>query len=449
MGISPTVRVRTTVLATLVAGLALAFGSLTLVRTLDHSLVTSGDGIAQARTQELVELARHGALPDVLTNVEDNGVAQVVDGSGLVLAASANVQGAGPLTADRPAPGTGPVVRVVDATDDNEPETYRMWIRTESTPSGTVTAYSGTSLEAVPEASRALRGLLWVGTPLTVLLIGLASWLLTGRALRPVEAIRAEVAGISGQALDRRVPVPPADDEIRRLAVTMNDMLDRLDDAHRRQRDFVADASHELQSPVAAIRTQLEVALAHPDGTDWRGLANDLLSDCGQMERLVHDLLFLARDGVAPAATTLSLLDLDDLVFEECARARTMTTVRIETGGVSAAPVRGSADELRRLVRNLLENAVRHARSQVRVGLTQSAGLTRLDISDDGPGVPPSERERIFDRFYRGDDSRSRESGGTGLGLPIARAIAEHAGGRVELADSQVGAHFVVTLPSA
>jgi len=441
--LSPTVRVRTTVLATLFVGLTLTLGAVTLVRTLDHSLQRSSDGLNRARVHDLVALAGHGALPPVLTNLDDNGVAQVVDESGRVLAASPNVEGAGPITDERPL-GPEPVVRTVrDAPDDNETETYRVWMLTATTPDGVVTAYAGSSLEAVPESSQVLRRVLWVGVPLAVALIGLCAWLLVGRAFRPVEAIRSRVAGISERQLDRRVPVPGADDEIRRLAVTMNGMLDRLDEAHRRQRDFVADASHELQSPVAAIRTQLEVALAHPDGTDWHVLAGDLLTDCSQMERLVRDLLFLARTDLPHDPVPRTWLDLDDLVLEEAARAG--GSVAVSTAAVSAAPVLGHPDELRRLVRNLLENAVRHATTQVVVALEQDAQETRLTVEDDGLGVPADERERIFDRFHRGGGAR--DSDGTGLGLAIARSIAEGHGGTLAIAESSVGARFELRLP--
>lgn len=438
---SPTVRLRTTLLATLFVGLTLTLGAITLVRTLDHSLVRSADGLDRARAQDLVTLAGLGALPAVVSNIDDNGVAQVVDGSGRVLAASPNIEGAGPITPERPE-GPEPVVRTVrDAPDDNETETYRVWMLTAQTPRGVVTAYVGTSLEAVPESSQVLRRVLWAGVPVTVLLIGVCTWLLVGRALRPVEKIRSRVAGISERQLDQRVPVPAADDEIRRLAVTMNGMLDRLDQAHRRQRDFVADASHELQSPVAAIRAQLEVALAHPGGVDWRTLADDLLSDCGHMERLVRDLLFLARTDLPPTEVPRTWLDLDDLVLEEVARAGSP----IDATAVSAAPVLGHADELRRLVRNLLENAQRHAAGRVTVSVGQQGRETVLAVSDDGAGVPREERERIFDRFHRGDTAR--DGAGTGLGLAIARSIAERHGGTLVVADSAVGARFELRLP--
>jgi signal transduction histidine kinase len=243
--------------------------------------------------------------------------------------------------------------------------------------------------------------------------------------------------------------VPPVDDEVGRLATTMNRMLDRIESSSRRQRDFVADASHELQSPLAAVRAQLEVALTHPSGTDWSTLAKDLLSDSEQMERLVRDLLFLAREDDASVVRREELVDLDDVVLEEVARLRGHGAVPVDATAVSAAPVRGDPDELRRLVRNLLGNAVTYAGTTVTVGLTTVGAHARLEVRDDGPGVPTGDRDRIFDRFFRADTARTRGSGGTGLGLAIARSVATRHGGTLVLAGSEHGACFVLELPAA
>jgi signal transduction histidine kinase len=262
-----------------------------------------------------------------------------------------------------------------------------------------------------------------------------------------VEDIRREVAAIGDDALDHRVSVPASDDEIGRLAVTMNQMLARLEDASRRQRNFVADASHELQSPITSLRTQLEVAMAH-DHNDWPALATRLLGDTDQMERLVRDLLFLARTSSEEEAWRPDLVDLDDVVMEEAARVRSVTSSTVDTSRISAAPVTGNADELRRLVRNLVENAVRHANRMVRLSLSSDDQTVRLDVVDDGPGIAPEDRERVFDRFTTIDSARQRSTG-SGLGLAIARTIAVRHGGTLEAIDSDGagGAHFVFLLP--
>ena len=333
------------------------------------------------------------------------------------------------------------------AADDKEKENYRVWVARADSQDGPVTVVAGASIESVGEASRTLRRDLLVGVPLLVLLVAAGTWLVVGRTLRPVEDIRAEVAGIGDADLGRRVPVPATGDEVGRLALTMNEMLVRLEDASRRQREFVADASHELQSPVTALRTQLEVGLATGED-DWPAAARRMLGDTDQMERLVRDLLFLARTTGDPAPHQRSLLDLDDVTLEEAARVRTRSDVRVDTSRVSAAPVRGDSDELRRLVRNLLENAVRHATSVVQLELRGVDGVAVLDVTDDGPGIAAEDRDRVFDRFFTADGARRRGSG-SGLGLAIARSVAVRHAGTLDLVGSNgTGAHFRLTLPT-
>jgi signal transduction histidine kinase len=444
------VRVRITLLASLVVATALAIGALALLAVLRESLERNTDDAARARAHDVAALAAANALTSPLTATGDDGVVQVVDAHGTVVAATANARRR-PITSFLPG-GSAPVVRIVSGVPDGqERERYRVWMLRARSADGPVTVYVGTSLETVPETIATMRRALLLGLPPLLALLAVGTWLLVGRALRPVESIRARVADISDRALDRRVPEPAVDDEIGRLARTMNAMLDRLESSSRRQRSFVGDASHELQSPLAAFRAQLEVALAHPETTDWVTTARDLLDDSDRMERLVRDLLFLARDDTASPDPPGDLVDLDDVVLEEATRLRAHAAAGIDTSRVSAAPVRGSRDELTRMVRNLLENADRYAASVVRVEVGLDGGQAELVVEDDGPGVPAQAQERIFDRFVRIDDNRSRETGGTGLGLAIVRAIAERHHGTVLLDDgasaTASGARFVVRLP--
>ncbi|MGH9036001.1 MAG: sensor histidine kinase [Acidimicrobiia bacterium] len=273
-----------------------------------------------------------------------------------------------------------------------------------------------------------------------------------GRSLRPVEAIRAEVADISARALHRRVSEPPTNDEVARLAATMNAMLDRLESATERQRRFVGDASHELQSPLAALRADLEVALAAGDGDgesgEWAQTARRLLGDVERQEALVHDLLFLARSDEYVPTRNPTLVDLGDVVLTEVERLRLRAAVAVDTSKVSGAPVRGHWEDLARVVRNLLENAVRYAGTQVTVGLGVAEGWAVLTVADDGPGIPREERERIFERFARLDSGRSRQLGGTGLGLAIAREVVVDHHGTITVDDWPGGARLVVRLPA-
>jgi signal transduction histidine kinase len=281
--------------------------------------------------------------------------------------------------------------------------------------------------------------------PAAVLLLGAVIWLLLGRALSRLDRIRAEVDRISEQNLDTRVAGDGVDDEVGRLAATMNAMLERLDAAARRQRDFVADVSHDLQSPLTAQRVALELALARPERVHVERLRAEVLHANAEMEGLVADLLLLASLDAGTDARP-ALLDLDELVLEEAARARVSTSVSIETAQVSAAPAYAAPADVRRIVRNLLDNAVAHAATTVALRVGVDGRRARLDVVDDGPGVPSEHRDRVFDRFHRVDGART-QGGGSGLGLAIARGLAERAGGRLELLDSPAGAHLRLLLP--
>lgn len=446
-----TLRTRATLLATVLTGLTLLVASVVLMLTLQSNLTSGADALARSRVQDLLGLAASGDLPPTLTTLDDNGVAQVVGANGRVLAASHNVAGRPRIANLTPAPGSDPEVRTVDAPDDSETETYRLWAASGPAVDGPVTVYVGSSLESVDEASHALRTALILGAPVVLLLLALGTWLVLGGALRRVDLLRTEVEAITEDRLDRRVPAGNVDDEVGRLARTMNTMLDRLEAAQVRQQYFVADVSHDLQSPLASQRAQLEVALTTVDGsTSAADLAGDLIGSTAEMERLVRDLLFLAAvDGRGtsepPPATAV---DLDALVLEEAARARVGSAVHIKTTGVSAAPAKASGDDVRRILRNLLDNAVAHAAGTVALRAWCDIEAAYVSVHNDGPVVPQRDRDRIFDRFYPGDPARSRPTGGSGLGLAIARTLAERNGGGLELGDATSGAEFLLRLPA-
>lgn len=441
-------RTRTTLLVAVVSAVLLVGGAVTLDVVLRHRLVGSADDLARSRVTDLLTLAESGGLPTTLVNITDDSVAQVVDDDGRVVAASPNAVGAGPLTGE-PTTG-GPHVQDVVGPDDHETEEYRLWTATgPAAGGGRVRAYVGTSLESVREATASLRAVLRVGVPLVWLLLVAASWLLVGRALRRLDHIREEVDTITEDDLSRRVTAQGRRDEVGRLAATMNRMLDRLERANERQRRFLADVSHDLRSPLTAQRTQLEVAMAHRGPVDPDELPDqlmrDLLGHVDEMESLVADLLFVVTDDERPR--TRQPLDLEDIVLEEAARVRRLGGPAVDTSAVSAAPVVGDPGELRRLVRNLMENAVAHATSRIALRASTGADAVVVDVVDDGPGVPAGQGEVVFERFHRGDEARSRR--GTGLGLSIARTIAERHGGTLVLVgDDEPGAHFRLTLPT-
>ncbi len=302
------------------------------------------------------------------------------------------------------------------------------------------------SLESVRAGVDTFRLALLIGVPVVVLDIGLVAWLVVGRALRPVEAIRRRVTEIRSSALDRRVPEPPGDDEIARLARTMNEMLDRLERSSDRQRQFVSDASHELRSPIASIRTQLEVAAAHPEAIDWPEVAAGVLEESGRMERLVDDLLALARADEGAIRRRTETVDLGEIVLSELER---VDGPAIESDGVSSQVVDGDALALRRVIRNLLDNASRHAASRLSVEVRRDAAAVIVEIADDGAGIAVGDRERIFERFTRLEEGRARDAGGAGLGLAVVREIVAAHGGEVSVAGGHLGgACFTVRLPA-
>ena len=291
--------------------------------------------------------------------------------------------------------------------------------------------------------------LLVIGYPIVLMAVAVTSYWLVGRALRPVEAIRSRVADIQGNAtLAARVPVPKGNDEITHLATTMNAMLQRLQSASETQRRLVADASHELRSPLATIRAAHEVAALHPDQRSWEATTSDVLAELDRIDALVADLLLLARADERGLALRDVEVDLDDLVLAEAARLRSRGEPAVS---IQATPVRvhGDPDKLGRALRNVVDNAARHATSAVIIRLSATAGIAHIEIEDDGPGIAPADRERVFDRFVRLDESRARSSGGTGLGLAIAREVALAHHGSLTVKNGRLGARFVMTIPTA
>ncbi|MFJ5269421.1 sensor histidine kinase [Streptomyces sp. NPDC088358] len=303
---------------------------------------------------------------------------------------------------------------------------------------GALTVYAGAPLSAEQGAVRTALTVMLTGFPLLLAVVAAVTWRVTRRALRPVEGIRSEMAAITAsEDLARRVPVPDTQDEVAGLARTTNETLAALETSVERQRRFVADASHELRNPIASLRTQLEVGAAHPELLDVTGAVEDTV----RLQRLAADLLLLARldAGERPSGTRF---DLAALAREEVSR-RPGVTVE----GASAEVV-GSRGQMARLLGNLLDNARRHARSRVAVALRTEGPWAVLEVADDGAGVPAADRERIFERFVRLDEARSRDDGGAGLGLAIARDVALRHGGTLTVGEARGGgALFTLRLP--
>ncbi len=401
-------------------------GSLAMLAFVERSLTAQAADGAEVRAAELIAPpASPRGVIEVIDPTEE--FVQVLRG-GRIVAFSGNVQGLMPLAS--PLPGEHVILDDVPFTD--APFVVAAAARAN------LTAIVGRNIDDEVDARDTVRKALLLGGPLLLAVVGVVTWLIVGRALRPVENIRAEVERISARELDRRVPDAPGNDEIARLAATMNHMLGRLQASQDRQRRLVSDASHELRSPVAAIRQHAEVAGRHPEAMRVDELATAVLDETDRLQGLVEDLLVLARldEGGGSAAAEV---DLDDIVFREVARLRQMSTIEVDASDVAAARVYGNAATLERVVRNLTENAARYTHGRIAVGLAQADECVILTVEDDGPGIAPADRERVFERFVRLDESRGRGTGGAGLGLAIVREVAASHGGETTLGASRLG----------
>lgn len=444
---------------------ALLLGGGVLYAATGAALDRSVRAEARSSAQDVAVLVNDGRLPDPVP-VSGAQLVQVLDAQNRVLAGSVTADRLTPVVTpeERPRVLRGDPVRVPGsrAGVSGPLEVAGVAAGPASAPVLVVAAVPTADLET---SRRVVRTLLLVAFPAFLLVIGAIAWRVIGSALRPVEALRRGAERI-GDAADpgERLPVPQTRDEVEALATTLNGMLARLSDASTRQRAFVADAAHELRSPLATMRTQLEVAqrLGEDDG-----LAADLLPEVERLGRIVDDLLVLARAGAPSPSRRLEPVDLTSLATTVVARyaaARVPVTVR-EGGGEGVrgwggrgwdrpgpVVVQGRPEELDRALSALLDNAVRHAASGVVVEVSRHPAqdgpdVARVIVSDDGSGIPEADRERVFDRFARLDDARDRDSGGSGLGLAIVRELVGRHGGRVRLEDAGPGTRAVVLLP--
>jgi signal transduction histidine kinase len=454
------VRARATLAATAVVAVALVAAGAVVLLSLRSNLAGQADTAADSAARNVAAQIAQGVPYRELDLDEDHPV-QVVDGDGRVLAVSEDLEavsgtGATDVTPvpgpdagrdDEDDPETGEVGEVTwhgqgRATVDGERFAYRFaQVEVTDRSDRTVRVYAGASLQAQQDAVHTAATVMLIGLPVLLAVVAWVTWAVTRRALRPVEAIRREMAAITAsENLARRVPVPDTHDEVARLARTTNETLTALETSVERRRRFVADASHELRSPIASLRTQLEVAAAHPELLDLDGAVEDTV----RLQHLAADLLLLARldAGERGAGARVELAAL----ARERAAGRAGVTVRAD-----AVEVTGSRGQLERVLDNLLDNAGRHARSAVVVTVRRDGDRNAVvEVGDDGDGVPAGDRERIFERFVRLDEARARDDGGAGLGLAIARDVAARHGGTLTVRDAPTGgALFELRLPIA
>lgn len=473
------VRAQATIGATLVVAVALIAAGTAVLLSLRSNLIGEAGSQADQRARQVAtQVAVTSRYDQLELPDDDDAPVQVVDGDGRLLAVSEDLEaisGTGnPTVKPDAAAAQGRLPDEGDDTDDDDDDDgqvlkageigddtehfdgratidgttadYRfsaVEVKNENNTEDEITVYAGAPLSVEQNAVNTALTVMLIGLPLLIAVVGGVTWLVTRRALRPVEGIRSEMAAITAsEDLSRRVPEPDSHDEIARLARTTNETLTALEASTERQRRFVADASHELRSPIASLRTQLEVGAAHPDLLDVDGAVADTV----RLQALAADLLLLARldAGEKPGGARL---DLSALVGEEVSQ-RTADRLPVQVHGTEGLEVSGSRGQLSRVLGNLLDNAQRHAESRVEVTAREDGRWAVLEVADDGAGVPQDERERIFERFVRLDDARSRDDGGAGLGLAIARDVATRHGGTLRVGESPSGgAVFELRLP--
>lgn len=433
---------RVTVLVAAAVAVALLAGALLLVSALRAGLTGVVDERARQRAAEVEQLVVEGRLPALVPAPDPSVLVQVLDPQGRVLAATAGTSRVVPLLTAAEVEQALVDDGVVPVDGDRVGYGDALRVHARRTSTGAV-VLAGVPVQAVDDPLRLVRTALLVGLPLLLLAAAGGVWLTVGRTLRPVEQLRVGAEEVTAADPSRRLPVPAAEDEVRRLADTLNGMLDRLEAGGTRQRAFVADAAHELRSPLAAVRTTLEVALVHPDPEGVEPTLRTALEETVRLGRLVDDLLLLARlDAAAPRP--LARVDVGQLVADVVPGLAPHAQLALQP-----AVVLGDRDGLVRVVRNLVENASRHAVAHVRVTVADGEQVA-LQVDDDGPGIPASERERVFDRFYRVDTPRSRAAGGAGLGLAIVHELVTSMGGTVVAEDSPAGgSRFSVRFPAA
>ncbi|MFA1542795.1 sensor histidine kinase [Actinomadura monticuli] len=437
-----TVRTRVTAAATLFVGLLLVIVTMLFYqavhRTVFEGLHDQGTLVVSDLATLVDETDPRGTL-GVLD--PDYTLLQVVGAEGGVLASSESLHGRGPLKVPEPRVVGRPEYRTVYVPGKGEVYLVSEKVRTGG---GMRIVHAGAPINEFTQYRASFIGLLVAMALIATAAVGWIVSLSVRRALRPVRVMRGELAEITGGETDRRVTVPSPNDEMSDLAESVNVTLDRLADVMSRQRAFVADVSHELRSPLTGLRAQLEVALEHPEDEDWPAVARAALGDADRLQGIVSDLLILAKLG-AGVEVERERVDLGELVRAEARRRVRRVPVEVEAAvGVTA---RVTPHHLVRVLTNLLDNAERHARSRVWVTVEAEGREAVLEVRDDGSGIAPEDRERIFWRFHRLPEGRARDAAGTGLGLTISRDIARAHGGTLVAADSDQGARFVLRIP--
>lgn len=431
------VRVRSTLLSVSVVFVSLTVGSFVIIELYENRLIDNVDATIEQQVADRVRLLDNGGAQDSLTSsFAQEAFVWIGSADGELIAHGGVVF-----------PLVNPVPEVIGQTvtsellveerkpDETEIELHSYRIASGQSTSGDV-VIAATGLEVIDEALVDLGRLFLIAVPILTLLVGALGWIVAGRALRPVAAIRSRAEAISGTTLAERVPVPDTHDEVQDLAATVNGMLERIEQHDLAIRQFTSDASHELKSPIANIKAMVETRTSIDPS--WTATQQTLTRETERLGDLVDNLLFLATHQDSRPRSRSSVA-LDELLFAEAELLTATTDLRVDLSSVEPASVDGSVSDLSRLVRNLVDNAARHARQRVRFTLTSSGGTTTLVVSDDGAGISQDQRASVFERFTRLDEARDRDAGGTGLGLSIVAQIADAHGANVRIEDADLG----------
>jgi signal transduction histidine kinase len=451
------VRLDAALVAMAVVVAALVVGAVLLVASTRAELIRGVEALVTTRSQDLAQLVATGDVPEVLPSSRSTS-AQMIDGTGRVITATGDIEGQEPIVATIPSSEgiTTLTVPTLDSSEEGEKDgdsdddegPYLVAVSGVDSETGRVTVLVAGSLAAAEAATTTLTPLLVGGIPFLALVVGVTTWILAGRTLKPVRLMTEEAGLITVTDLGRRIPLPGTRDEIQLLGKTLNQMLDRLEASISAQRRFVADASHELKSPVTSLLAMAEVASQHPQMIDVERFAADAHAEARRLALLVDDLLTLARSDEGALVFQRSRFDLTDLLAEETRRLwPTGKTVHLE--GVTPVIVEADRRRIAQAMRNVIDNAARHAKGNIWIESLVTHDQVDVLIADDGPGISQADRQKVFERFIRLDEARSRDGGGTGLGLAVVQTIINAHGGTVGVTDHPAypGAVIRIRLP--
>jgi two-component system, OmpR family, sensor kinase len=400
---------------------------------LGSSLDESVDQGLETRAAEVSALAARGDTSLDQGSGDDETFAQVLDPNGTIVDATPQVRARPLLEAAELRTAAQQVVKL-------ERGGARLLATPVDAQLGTFVVVVGASLEERDEALNGLLGELFVVGPIALLLASLLGYGIATAALRPVEAMRAQAAGVSAVEPGRRLPLPRARDEISRLGSTLNDMLDRLERALERERNFVADASHELRTPLALLKTELELALRNPRSqAELEQALRSAAAETDRLAQLAEDLLVLARSDQGRLPLRRASVSVHEVLSGVAARfgRRAGEAGRaIEVDAVDGLVVPADSVRLEQALGNLVENALRHGEGSIRLSAVEKDGRVELHVRDEGGGIPPEFVPRAFERFTRADQSRA--GAGAGLGLAIAQVIAAAHGGSAHVSGADV-----------